>query len=194
MKIRTIEPTPNPNALKFVLDRRITARPRNHPTPASANEDPLAQALFAVAGIETVFVCDDFVTVTMTPDADWRQVHEHVVAVLQEHEPGDVATAGAAAGVGAGTGTTAAPQVAGGSSNGDPEMLTRINAVLDDRVRPALAGDGGGLEVLGLDGKTLQIRYQGACGSCPSSIAGTLAAIQNLLQHEIDTDLQVVSA
>jgi Fe-S cluster biogenesis protein NfuA len=60
-------------------------------------------------------------------------------------------------------------------------------------VRPALAGDGGGLEVVGLDGKTLQIRYQGACGSCPSSIAGTLMAIQNMLQAEIDEELSVVS-
>jgi Fe-S cluster biogenesis protein NfuA len=70
-------------------------------------------------------------------------------------------------------------------------MMSRINALLDDRVRPALAGDGGGLEVLGLEGKTLFIRYQGACGSCPSSTAGTLMAIQNLLQSEIDDEMVV---
>ena len=66
--------------------------------------------------------------------------------------------------------------------------------MLDDRVRPALAGDGGGLEIIGLTDKTLQIRYQGACGTCPSSIAGTLMAIQNLLQTEIDEELTVVPA
>ena len=76
----------------------------------------------------------------------------------------------------------------------DKELLDRINAILDDRVRPALAGDGGGLEVIGLDGKTLLIRYQGACGSCPRSVAGTLMAIQNLLQTEVDETLAVVSA
>ncbi len=66
-----------------------------------------------------------------------------------------------------------------------------INSLLDDRVRPALAGDGGGLQVMGLEGKTLFIRYQGACGSCPSSTAGTLMAIQRLLQSEVDEELVV---
>jgi Fe-S cluster biogenesis protein NfuA len=70
-------------------------------------------------------------------------------------------------------------------------MLAKINSLLDDRVRPALAGDGGGLQVMGLDGKTLFIRYQGACGSCPSSTSGTLMAIQNLLQAEVDEELVV---
>jgi Fe-S cluster biogenesis protein NfuA len=69
--------------------------------------------------------------------------------------------------------------------------MAKINALLDDRVRPALAGDGGGLQVMGLEGKTLFIRYQGACGSCPSSSAGTLMAIQRLLQAEIDEELVV---
>jgi Fe-S cluster biogenesis protein NfuA len=58
-------------------------------------------------------------------------------------------------------------------------------------VRPALAGDGGGLQVLGVEGKTVLIRYEGACGSCPSSTAGTLMAIQNLLQSEVDDELVV---
>jgi len=77
---------------------------------------------------------------------------------------------------------------------GDPAILAKINLLLDDRVRPALAGDGGGLEVLGLEGKTLLIRYQGACGSCPSSAAGTLSAIQNLLQSEVDDEMVVSMA
>jgi Fe-S cluster biogenesis protein NfuA len=71
------------------------------------------------------------------------------------------------------------------------DVMAKINALLDDRVRPALAGDGGGLQVMGLEGKTLFIRYQGACGSCPSSSAGTLMAIQRLLQAEIDEELVV---
>ena len=76
----------------------------------------------------------------------------------------------------------------------DLELLQKINTILDDRVRPALAGDGGGLEILGLEGKTVTIRYQGACGTCPSSIQGTLIAIQNLLQSEVDAELAVVPA
>ena len=75
----------------------------------------------------------------------------------------------------------------------DPELLKNIDALLEDRVRPALAGDGGGLQLMSLENKMLTIRYEGACGTCPSSIAGTLTAIQNLLQMELDEELTVVS-
>jgi Fe-S cluster biogenesis protein NfuA len=76
----------------------------------------------------------------------------------------------------------------------ETELLKKINEVLDTRVRPALAGDGGGLEVMGIEGTTLKIRYQGACGSCPSSIRGTLVAIENLLRREVNPAIEVVSA
>jgi len=65
--------------------------------------------------------------------------------------------------------------------------------VLDERVRPGLAGDGGGLEILGLEDKRLLIRYQGACGSCPSSISGTMYAIEHMLKEEVDPEIEVVS-
>jgi Fe-S cluster biogenesis protein NfuA len=71
--------------------------------------------------------------------------------------------------------------------------LKKINALLDRSVRPALAGDGGGLEVLDLQDKTLTIRYQGACGTCPSAIQGTLVAIENLVKREIDPAMEVIS-
>ena len=71
--------------------------------------------------------------------------------------------------------------------------MKQINAILDQRVRPALAGDGGGLEVTGLEGNILKIRYQGACGTCPSAIRGTLVAIENLLKREVNPAIEVVS-
>ena len=74
----------------------------------------------------------------------------------------------------------------------DPRLL-RINEILDERIRPALAGDGGWLEVLALNDNTLSIRYQGACGSCPSSISGTLMAIEGMLRQEVDPELEVVA-
>jgi Fe-S cluster biogenesis protein NfuA len=73
------------------------------------------------------------------------------------------------------------------------EALKKINEIIDLRIKPALAGDGGGLEVLGLEDNTLTIRYQGACGTCPSSIRGTLVAIENLLRREVNEDLSVIS-
>ena len=80
------------------------------------------------------------------------------------------------------------------SSEEETVLLKQINDVLDQRVKPALAGDGGGLEVIGLEGLTLKIRYQGACGSCPSAIRGTLVAIENLLRREVNPAIQVISA
>ena len=74
------------------------------------------------------------------------------------------------------------------------ELLKKINELLDQKVRPALAGDGGGLEVLGVDGFTVSIRYQGACGSCPSAISGTLMAIEGLLRRDINPAIEVVAA
>jgi Fe-S cluster biogenesis protein NfuA len=194
MKVTSIQPTPNPNAFKFLVDRQL-AKPGQtlaYAKPEQARSDVLAQGMFAIPGVETLFFCDNFCTVSMVAQADWRAVAEQVTRLLESHIVDD-----------------APPTDAGGHDHhhdhthddgdplaklpkgGDPEVLSKINALLDDRVRPALAGDGGGLQVLGLEGKTLFIRYQGACGSCPSSTSGTLMAIQNLLQSEIDEELVV---
>ena len=76
----------------------------------------------------------------------------------------------------------------------DNELFDRINQVVDQRIRPALAQDGGSLDVLGLDGKVLTIRFQGACGSCPHAATGTMVAIQNVLRESVDSQIEVVSA
>ena len=75
----------------------------------------------------------------------------------------------------------------------DDPRLVRINEMLDERIRPYLASDGGWLEVLSLDDHTLTIHYQGACGSCPSSLSGTLMAIENMIRQEIDPEIEVVA-
>ena len=185
MKVQTVQPTPNPNAFKFVLDNRVVAHGvKNYTAAAEAKGDPIGQALFAIEGVDTLFFCESFVTVSMIESADWRAVHDEVVKVLESREAPHFAP-------------THTERDSATSEHGlttDSELLQQINELLDDRVRPALAGDGGGLEVLGMDGKTLHIRYQGACGSCPSSVTGTLMAIQNLIQTEIDESLQVISA
>ncbi len=198
MKVQSIQPTPNPNAFKFLLDRKIHAGTRDYPSAESARTDPLAQAIFAVPSVENVFYCDDVVTGSMDAAADWRAVAEQVSAILESHYVEDTPVAAPAA---AGEpGVADGPAVADGNDElqlaqgTDLALLQQINTILDDRVRPALAGDGGGLEVLSIEGKTVTIRYQGACGSCPSSIQGTLQAIQSLLQSEVDADLAVVSA
>lgn len=189
MKVQNIQPTPNPNAFKFLLDRTILDGSRDYPNAGHARQDPLAQAIFAVPGVESVYYSADFVTVTMDAAADWRTVAEQVTGILESHHIDDVP--GDASSPAATTSERSEPTLPQGA---DLDLLQKINELLDDRVRPALAGDGGGLEILGLEGKTVTIRYQGACGTCPSSIQGTLIAIQNLLQSEVDADLAVVPA
>jgi Fe-S cluster biogenesis protein NfuA len=74
----------------------------------------------------------------------------------------------------------------------DDPTVREINALLDERIRPYLAGDGGWIEVVAFEEKTLKVRYEGACGSCPSSLTGTLMAIENMIREEIDPDIEVV--
>lgn len=188
MKVTSIQPTPNPNAFKFLLDQAVakSGQTRAYAKPEQAQDDVLAQAMFAVPGIETLFFCENFVTVSMTGEADWRAVAEQVTKLLESHQAPTFADDPAPK-----SAADADDPLASIPKGGDPKMLSQINALLDDRVRPALAGDGGGLQVMGLEGKTLYIRYEGACGSCPSSTAGTLMAIQNLLQSEVDEELVV---
>ena len=75
----------------------------------------------------------------------------------------------------------------------DDPVIAQINELLDERIRPYLASDGGWLEVVSLEDHTLNIRYEGACGSCPSSLTGTLMAIENMIKEEIDPEIEVVA-
>jgi Fe-S cluster biogenesis protein NfuA len=89
------------------------------------------------------------------------------------------------------TAQAAAPDLAE-MSEADRARLDRINEILDEQVRPYLQGDGGDLYVLGLQGNQLTVHYQGACGSCPSSLSGTLAGIENLVR-QIEPDMEVIA-
>lgn len=180
-----IEPTPNPNAIKYLLDAPLTGgESRSFPDPASAGADPLAAALFALPGVTSVFYMDRFVTISKTADASFHALHPRIMGAIE----GNGAPAAAPA-------IVAEPFI--NLQNLTPAqqaMMEKINAVLDSDVRPALAGDGGGLVVMGLEGNLLKIKYQGACGSCPSSTAGTIAAIQNVLRFKVSPELSVVPA
>lgn len=179
MQITAVELTPNPNARKFVLDEPVlVGGSRQYESAASASADALASAVFKLAGVSSVFFMDNFVTVDRA-SGDWDEVRTALEAAL-------------AAGLRPSTEAASAPAPAA-SVGGNEELLERINAVLDEMVRPALAGDGGGLRVAGLRGHDLYIHYQGACGSCPSATAGTMYAIQNLLRAEVDERLTVIA-
>jgi Fe-S cluster biogenesis protein NfuA len=124
--------------------------------------------------------------VTQDGKADWQELLRKLAVPIRDAPGADAASAQIAqeAARGAESATM---------SERDRERLDRINALLDEQVRPYLQGDGGDLYVLGLEGNTLTVHYQGACGSCPSSLSGTLVGIENLVR-QIDPEIEVVAA
>lgn len=178
-KIEDIEYTPNPNARKFILKEPVTnGASRSFTNAAQAADDDLALSLFSVGNVTSVFYMDRFVTVNQDGTAEWDDLLRRLAVPIRE-APSITAIAAAPAET--------------NYVRGENELLDQINDLLDAKVRPGLAGDGGGLEILSLEGKTLTIRYQGACGSCPSSLSGTLYAIEHMLKDEVDPDLEVIS-
>jgi Fe-S cluster biogenesis protein NfuA len=178
-KIADIEYTPNPNAVKFILREPITSgSSRSFQNAQSAQTDPLASALFAVGNVTSVFYMDRFITVNKEDEAPWEEMLKKLAEPIRAAPTASEPLA-----------QTQTP----GYTPGENPLLDRINQVLDEKVRPGLAGDGGGLEIIGLDDKKLLIRYQGACGSCPSSIGGTMMAIEYMLKEDVDPEIEVVS-
>ena len=183
-KIADIEETPNPNAVKFILREPVSnGVAKQYGAADQAENDPLAKSLFDVGHVMSVFYMDRMITIEKDEEGDWDELLPALAVPIRAAEPVNVSAAAAAAAVG---GSIAAV------TSDDPRLL-KINEILDEKVRPALMGDGGYLEVLGLHEHTLSIRYQGACGSCPSSLTGTLMAIEGMLKQEVDPELEVIA-
>ena len=174
VKVIETQGTPNPDALKFIVNAKLVAQgAKSFDDHRAGAADPLAKVLFDLGPVASVFMLDRFVTVTKFHAADWPELHDKVVQAIETH----------AQPVEAPTPVTAAA--------GKDDAMDRINQVLEDNIRPALAADGGGVEIVGYEDFVLSVRYQGACGSCPSSTSGTLHAIQNLLQRMVDERITV---
>lgn len=175
--VQDVDLTPNPQALKFILNEKLLNRETRHfNNKEEAQNDPLAKGIFEINGVVSVFYMDKFITIEKDSNVQWGQIQRPFVELIKNFD------------------RTLIPveQEIQVSKEEETVLLKKINEILDQRVRPALAGDGGGLEVTGLEGLTLKIRYQGACGSCPSSIRGTLVAIENLLRREINPAIEVI--
>jgi Fe-S cluster biogenesis protein NfuA len=184
-KISDIEETPNPNAVKFILKEAVSnGTAHQFASAETAQNDPLAKSLFEVGEVVSVFYMDRMITVEKEEFADWDDLLPTLAVPIRAAESTVSNGSAAAAAVGG--------AIAAAVASDDP-VIVRINQILDEKVRPALAGDGGWVEVLGLKEHTLSIRYQGACGSCPSSLSGTLMAIEGMLKQEIDPEIEVVA-
>jgi NFU1 iron-sulfur cluster scaffold homolog, mitochondrial len=175
-KIAEIEDTPNPNAVKFVLKDRLTwGTACSFDSAESAAADPLASKLFDIPHVVNVYYMDKWITVTQDGEADWPELVRKVAEPIRAAEAAQKPVSEAVV-----------------NFDDDEPRLAAIRALLDEHVRPALVSDGGDLQIVGLDGNLLTIRYFGACGSCPSSLAGTLSAIGNLART-IEPDIEVVA-
>jgi Fe-S cluster biogenesis protein NfuA len=191
-KIADIQETPNPNAVKFLLKEPVShGTSHSFKSAADAGDNALAKSLFEIGEVVSVFYMDKMITVEKTDEAEWDEILPALAVPIRAAE----SVAASANGNGNGNGKGAAASVGGAiaAAASDDPRLAQINDLLDERIRPYLAGDGGWLEVLELDGHILKIRYEGACGSCPSSLTGTLMAIENMIKDDIDPEIEVVA-
>src|SRR5262245_17820561 len=170
--------------MKFILREPLTCGiSRSYENAEQAKDDPLASKLFDIEHVTSVFYVDHWITVTQDGQADWQELLRKLAAPIREAPTADAGSAELKAAAAAATVEV---------SEADRERLAKINDILDEQVRPYRQGDGGDLYVMGLEGNKLKVHYQGACGSCPSSISGTLTGIENLVR-QIEPDIEVVA-
>ena len=170
------EATPNPATLKFLPGRTVLPEGTLDIRDArGAERSPLASALFGIEGVSGVFYGSDFISVTKTDASDWQQLKPAVLGTIMEHF-----TAGAPL-------LSPDAEVDHGDeeffSADDAEIVDTIKDLLETRVRPAVAGDGGDIKFRGFREGTVYLAMKGSCQGCPSSTATLKHGIQNLLQH-----------
>ncbi|MHA1569533.1 MAG: NifU family protein [Alphaproteobacteria bacterium] len=177
------EETPNPASLKFLPGRPVM--PSGTADFASAGEAenaPLARRLFAVEGVAGVFLGPDFVTVTKRAEDDWQMLKPPLLGVLMEHfTSGDAAV-----------GETA--PVNGAGADDDDEVVAQIKDLLETRVRPAVAQDGGDIVFQGFEDGVVYLHMRGACAGCPSASATLKHGIENMLRHYVPEVIAVEQA
>ncbi len=172
------ESTPNPATLKFLPGQTVLEMgTADFPNSDSAAASPLAQRLFTVEGVSAVFFGNDFVTITKTDAIEWDHLKPALLGAIMEHFQS-----------GAPVMSDGQTQAAGGHTahdGEDGEVVDQIIDLLDSRVRPAVAQDGGDITFHGFDRGVVYLHMQGACAGCPSSTLTLKMGIENLLRHYI---------
>ncbi|MEZ5796093.1 MAG: NifU family protein [Paracoccaceae bacterium] len=181
------ESTPNPATLKFLPGQTVLEMgTADFPDAEAAARSPLARRIFASGGVTGVFFGTDFVTVTKAEDVDWQHIKPAILGAIMEHYQ------------------SGAPVIEGEQSGGghaehsgeDADIVRQIKELLDTRVRPAVAQDGGDITFHGFDRGVVYLHMQGACAGCPSSTLTLKMGIENLLRHYIPevTEVRPVAA
>jgi Fe-S cluster biogenesis protein NfuA len=185
--------------VKFVLKEVLTnmGQTRSFMSLDAARGVLLAEQLMMVDHVISTFFSDRFITVTQSGEADWPELLRKLAEPIRAAGTEDARPSIEALAEGlSGGDESAAGELAGVEGVGmglDDPRIPMIQEVLEYHILPFLAADGGGLEILGLHNNRVLIRYQGACGTCPSSLTGTLMAIENLVQMEVDPELEVIT-
>jgi Fe-S cluster biogenesis protein NfuA len=168
------EPTPNPNTLKFLPGQAVMDRgTADFADQAESAGSALAAALFGIGGVTRVFFGSDFISVTKDGGVDWAVVKPQALAAIMDHF------------------TSGAPLFSGESggavddSGDDDALVTQIKELLDTRVRPSVANDGGDIVFRGFEDGVVYLHMQGACSGCPSSTATLKHGIENLLRYYV---------
>ncbi len=172
------ESTPNPATLKFLPGRDVMG---NRGTADFANADvaqrsPLASKLFTLPGITRVFLGGDFITVTEDGEHGWQALRPQVLGAIMEHFMAGAPVVETA---------EAEAEAAGDFDPADAEIVEQIKELLDSRVRPAVAGDGGDIVFRGFREGIVKLHLQGACSGCPSSSATLKHGVENMLKHYV---------
>lgn len=173
-----VQPTPNPYAKKIIVNYDVKSVGK---ITFSNAEDclhiPLAKAIFELKSVTQVHFFENAITITIDGSLSWDDVlgeaRRLIKALLPSHQADFLSPDEKRR-------TEMSPE------------LQQIEAILDRTIRPALQGDGGDLQILGLEGNYLTIRYEGACGTCPSSVTGTLSAMQNILRSEFNPEIEII--
>jgi len=177
------ERTPNPATLKFLPGRAVMeAGSRDFASPEDAEASPLASALFSLGDVEGVFFGRDFVSVTAAPGVEWIMLKPQVLGVLLDHFAANAPlfAPGSAAGI-----AVPPDESAYGDDPEDAEIVEQIRDLIDTRVRPAVANDGGDIVYRGFQRGTVFLSMHGACSGCPSSSATLKQGIETLLKHYV---------
>lgn len=186
------EPTPNPATLKFLPGRAImNGSSHEFASPEAAEASPLAEALFDMGDVNRVLFGDDFIAVTLGDGANWSDNKPQVVSLLLDHFVSEaplfypeIDNAGAATGA----------EMLHQTSEEDEDIVAQISDLLETRVRPALAADGGDVTFRGYHDGVAFLQMQGACVGCPSATATLKHGIEGLLKHYIPQLREVRSA
>ena len=178
------ESTPNPATLKFLPGRPVMETgTRDFASPEEAEASPLAQALFTLGDVSGVFFGRDFVSVTIAPGAEWAMAKPDVLGIIMDHFLGDMPLFNPASAAG-----ISVPGEAEGGFADDPadaDIIDQIKELIEPRVRPAVANDGGDIVYRVFDKGNVYLKMQGACAGCPSSTATLKNGIESLLKHYV---------